>query len=48
VGAAARHAGLTIVATYGQRPGAVLQDGPDEQACTKTVFILRHATGGAS
>ncbi len=43
----AEHAGLAVVATYGQRPGARLEDQPDEARCTKTVFFLRHAKGGA-
>jgi SAM-dependent methyltransferase len=48
VEAAADAAGLDVVAAYGQRPGARLQDTPDEDGCTKTVYVLRHEEGGVA
>jgi SAM-dependent methyltransferase len=48
VEAAAAAAGLAVVAALGQSPGAVLHEHPDEERCTKTVFVLRHAEGGAA
>jgi SAM-dependent methyltransferase len=48
VTAAAAVAGLQVVAARGQSTGAVLHERPDEVRCTKTVFVLRHAEGGAA
>jgi SAM-dependent methyltransferase len=45
VAEAAAQAGLEIAGVHGQRPGAAIQDEPDEARCTKSVFFLRHATG---
>jgi SAM-dependent methyltransferase len=42
---AAKNAGLAVVGRYGQRKGAIVEDGLDQRCHAKVVYYIRHACG---